>query len=75
MLPLKWMDDALCREVGQELFFPEHASEISEPKQTCSLCTVRSECLDYALSLPFVVEGVWGGTTERQRRKLRQRIA
>jgi WhiB family redox-sensing transcriptional regulator len=63
------MDEALCREVGSELFFPDNHGTIAEAKKVCSLCSVSTECLEYALT--FTVEGIWAGTTPTQRNKMK----
>ena len=69
----EWMDYAMCREVDQELFFPDTTAHIREAKSICNRCEVQIECLDYALKNH--VSGIWGGTTERDRRKLRRKVA
>ena len=76
--PNGWRNDALCRGVETELFFP--AGELGEEpvrhaeaaKAVCAQCPVREACLEYALATdqPF---GVWGGTTEAERRSIRRR--
>jgi WhiB family redox-sensing transcriptional regulator len=68
-MSLEWMDDALCREIDAELFFPENTTP-SAARKACALCTVQTECLEYALQRP--VMGVWGGTTEKERQRLRR---
>jgi WhiB family redox-sensing transcriptional regulator len=65
----EWMDDALCRQVDMEMFFPKPHEVPHDAIKTCKLCNVRTECLEYALQHP--VEGVWGGTTTEQRKTLR----
>lgn len=68
-----WMDDAACAQIGTELFFVEKGSSIREAREICARCEVRQACLDYALSIddpPLL--GVWGGTNERERRRLRK---
>jgi len=72
MEPYKWMNDALCAQVGGEIFFPEKGSDSGQAKRTCSRCDVRLECLSYALD-EGMAYGVWGGMTERERRKMRAR--
>lgn len=75
MSSLQWMDDALCAEVGTDLFFPEGSISNRDAIATCKRCEVRMKCLDYALSLPLNPVGIWGGTTERERRELRRATA
>lgn len=59
-----------CRDLDAELFFPVTANELpSEARKACAACAFRSPCLQYALS--HSLDGIWGGTTEAQRRQLR----
>lgn len=69
--PLEWRDGGLCAQTDPEVFFPEKGSSPNLAKQVCQACPVRTECLEYALerSIRF---GVWGGLTERERRRLRR---
>jgi WhiB family redox-sensing transcriptional regulator len=67
-----WWQLAACRESDPELFFPvtargPGAGEIAQAKAVCATCEVRRECLQYALAT-HQVDGVWGGTTEDERR-------
>lgn len=79
--PLKdaaWMDRAACRGMPVNAFFPSSNESNSEPSieaiTTCRRCPVRQQCLDYAM-VGGEKHGIWGGTTERERRKLlRQRV-
>lgn len=66
---LTWMTDALCAEVDADLFFPEMGGSTREAKAVCAECLVRAECLDYALETGQRF-GVWGGMSERERRRL-----
>jgi WhiB family redox-sensing transcriptional regulator len=67
-----WDKDALCAEVGDEIFYPERGSSPKEAKSVCASCSVRPECLEYSLRFPYQEDhGVWGGTTEGDRRILR----
>lgn len=70
-----WRSRGACSGLDTAVFYP--ASEIDEDaeeaKAVCAMCTVRQQCLDYALE-NREHEGVWGGATERERRRiLRQR--
>jgi WhiB family transcriptional regulator, redox-sensing transcriptional regulator len=71
--PGPWVADALCAQVDTELFFPPKGGSTYEAKAVCARCPVAADCLDYALSLPQQVDyyGIWGGTSERERRRLR----
>ena len=71
-----WRDDAACRHADPELFFPigtagPAAVQVDEAKRVCRDCTVRASCLAWAMSTPAVV-GIWGGTTENDRRAIRR---
>ena len=69
---LAWQVDALCAQTDPEAFFPEKGGSTRDAKKVCAACTVRSECLDYALGNDERF-GIWGGLSERERRKLRKR--
>jgi WhiB family redox-sensing transcriptional regulator len=66
---LSWMDDALCREIDGELFFTEDQTGANQAKRVCAMCPVTTECLTYALA--HRVDGVWAGTSARERQQLR----
>ena len=68
---LAWQSDALCAQTDPEAFFPEKGGSTREAKRICEGCEVRSECLDYALANDERF-GIWGGLSERERRKLRR---
>ena len=68
---LAWQADALCAQTDPEAFFPEKGGSTREAKRICEGCEVRSECLDYALANDERF-GIWGGLSERERRKLRR---
>jgi WhiB family redox-sensing transcriptional regulator len=70
--PLAWQSDALCAQTDPEAFFPEKGGSTRDAKKICSSCEVRSECLEYALANDERF-GIWGGLSERERRKLRKR--
>jgi WhiB family redox-sensing transcriptional regulator len=69
---LAWQDRALCAQTDPEAFFPEKGGSTREAKRVCTSCEVRSECLDYALANDERF-GIWGGLSERERRKLKRR--
>jgi WhiB family transcriptional regulator, redox-sensing transcriptional regulator len=70
--PLAWQGDALCSQTDPEAFFPEKGGSTRDAKKICSQCTVKSECLEYALKNDERF-GIWGGLSERERRRLRRR--
>ncbi len=66
-----WQLYANCLGVDPDLFFPERGASTKEAKAVCRACVVREDCLEYALenSEKF---GIWGGLSERERRRLRR---
>jgi WhiB family redox-sensing transcriptional regulator len=66
-----WQERALCAETDPEAFFPEKGGSTREAKKICTGCEVRSECLEFALSNDERF-GIWGGLSERERRRLRR---
>ena len=69
-----WRDEANCLGMDPDLFFPERGASTREAKEVCRGCTVRSDCLEYALSRGEKF-GVWAGTSERERRQMRRERA
>jgi len=67
-----WQDRALCAQTDPEAFFPEKGGSTREAKKVCAGCEVRAECLEYALANDERF-GIWGGLSERERRKLKRR--
>jgi WhiB family redox-sensing transcriptional regulator len=67
-----WQERALCAQTDPEAFFPEKGGSTREAKRVCLSCDVRGECLEYAL-LHDERFGIWGGLSERERRKLKKR--
>jgi WhiB family redox-sensing transcriptional regulator len=68
---LGWQAMARCVEADPEIFFPERGGSSKAARAVCSECTVRQECLLYALANREQF-GIWGGTSERERRRLRR---
>lgn len=64
-------DFGSCRGLDPDLFFPERGEPSVRAKQVCGDCIVRDECLRYALDHNERY-GIWGGTSERERRRLRR---
>ncbi len=69
---LSWQERALCAQTDPEAFFPEKGGSTREAKKVCVSCEVRAECLEYALQNDERF-GIWGGLSERERRKLKRR--
>jgi WhiB family redox-sensing transcriptional regulator len=68
----EWQERALCAQTDPEAFFPEKGGSTREAKRICQGCDVRSECLEYALAHDERF-GIWGGLSERERRRLKKR--
>ena len=66
-----WQDRALCAQTDPEAFFPEKGGSTREAKRVCRSCEVRAECLEYALEHDERF-GIWGGLSERERRRLKR---
>ncbi|WP_422388975.1 WhiB family transcriptional regulator [Janibacter alittae] len=69
---LSWQERSLCAQTDPEAFFPEKGGSTREAKRVCTGCEVRKECLEYALEHDERF-GIWGGLSERERRKLKKR--
>lgn len=70
--PLAWMDQARCVGSDPQLFFPARGESHHEAVAICRQCDVRFECLEYALANGEKF-GIWGGLSERERRRVRRR--
>lgn len=68
--PEPWVALGACRGMDPDLFFPERGESLAPVKAICAQCPVAAECLDYALRTGQK-HGVWGGTSERERRNIR----
>lgn len=66
----EWKAEGACRDHDPDLFFPDRGEDTDTAKRICAACTVRRECLTYALTAPRERNGIWGGTSGRERRKL-----
>ena len=70
---LKWRELGACRGLEPAIFYPDDDDEAVDAKAVCSECAVRVTCLEFALQVREK-QGVWGGATERERRRMiRQR--
>jgi WhiB family transcriptional regulator, redox-sensing transcriptional regulator len=68
---LEWQERALCAQTDPEAFFPEKGGSTREAKRVCMSCEVRVQCLDYALENDERF-GIWGGLSERERRRVKK---
>ena len=67
-----WNDRAACKGLDPLVFFPDEAEDPEPAKAICAACSVRESCLEFALANRRL-EGVWGGCTERERRRIVRR--
>lgn len=77
---MNWRSEAICPTVGLDTFFPRpNKRDSKQAKEICFGCPARAACLHEALTVPLPngewVQGIFGGTTERERRLLRAREA
>ena len=69
-----WQLEANCLGVDPDLFFPERGASTKEAKAVCKGCVVREDCLEFALQNGEKF-GIWGGLSERERRRIRRQRA
>ncbi len=66
-----WMRDGLCAQTDPDEFFPGKGSDVRPAKTVCAGCPVLDTCRAYAMDRPNL-SGIWGGTSERERKTLRR---
>jgi WhiB family redox-sensing transcriptional regulator len=70
---LSWRQKGACRGLDPDIFYPVSDEDAGAAKAVCDACVVREACLEFALT-NREHDGVWGGATERERRRIvRQR--
>jgi WhiB family redox-sensing transcriptional regulator len=67
-----WMGDGNCRNHPPSVFFPSDGVGVDRARTICATCPVSAPCLEYALA-NRIDHGVWGGTSERERRRILKR--
>jgi WhiB family redox-sensing transcriptional regulator len=73
----EWMSQGKCRSLPPETFFPSDGVGVEIARRICADCPVKDPCLEYAMA-NHIDHGVWGGTSERERRRIarsRRRLA
>lgn len=68
---MQWQSDARCSQADAHAFYPEQGASAVEAKMICRACTVRDQCLDYAMA-HNERHGVWGGMTDPERQRLKR---
>ena len=69
---LVWRQRAACRGVDPDIFYPVTDEDAEDAKAICRACPVQQACLEWALQ-SREKDGVWGGATERERRRILRR--
>jgi WhiB family transcriptional regulator, redox-sensing transcriptional regulator len=73
---LNWWSEAACQNADPDLFFPVSSTgrggEEARAKLICGRCPVRADCLSYAMNAGRPLQGIWGGTSEADRVRLRR---
>jgi hypothetical protein len=72
---MNWREQAACKGAPTAIFFPGRGDRLDEAMSYCDRCSVRPQCLDEAMALRSIpgqerLMGVWGGTSERERRRV-----
>lgn len=65
----EWMAQGLCADEHPSVFFPSDGVGVEVARKICAQCQMQAQCLEYALR-NRIDHGVWGGTSERQRRRI-----
>jgi WhiB family redox-sensing transcriptional regulator len=74
MTEARWQAQAACRGLDPDWWFSTQPQATGKARKTCRGCLVRQQCLSVALADPTLL-GMWGGTTGRERRRIRLRSA
>lgn len=69
---MEWMARGRCREIHPSVFFPSDGAGVEAAQRICEGCPVSAPCLEYALA-NHIDHGVWGGASERERRRIARR--
>ena len=72
VMETEWMAGGKCRELPPETFFPSDGVGVELARRICADCPVKEPCLEYAL-YNRIEHGVWGGASERERRRIARR--
>lgn len=67
-----WADDANCLGMNPDIFFPTRGEDVRYAQSICRACDVQVECAHYALNQNDTLQGIWGGLTQRDRRRIRR---
>ena len=68
-LAIEWVARRRCADIDTNVFFPNDGAGVIVAQKVCAECPVKDLCREYALA-NNITHGVWGGTSERQRRRI-----
>ena len=68
---MSWKASGVCRQTDPDAFFPDKGGSTRRAKAVCLSCSVRPRCLEFALDNDERF-GIWGGLSERERRRLKR---
>ena len=71
-MQIDWMTRGRCINVPPAIFFPSDGAGVEVARKICAECPVKQECLEHAL-VNRIDHGVWGGCSERERRRILKR--
>jgi WhiB family redox-sensing transcriptional regulator len=71
-MDMTWMQRGRCRDIPPSTFFPSDGVGVDVARRICAECPVKASCLEYALE-NHIDHGVWGGCSERERRRILKR--
>ncbi|WP_436231447.1 WhiB family transcriptional regulator [Arcanobacterium phocae] len=66
---LSWMEEALCAQTDPDIFYPEKGGSTAPATSVCASCSVRAECLEYAVTND-IRHGIWGGISDNDRKRI-----
>ena len=66
MIDTNWMTRGKCRDLPPETFYPDSSVGVARARRICARCPVKDQCLEHALRY-HIADGIWGGSSERQR--------
>jgi WhiB family transcriptional regulator, redox-sensing transcriptional regulator len=68
-----WFKRAECRGLDPDLFQPQHGGDPGAALRVCAECPVRQQCFEHGME--YRERGIWGGTTERDRKRIRRKAS
>lgn len=69
--PAPWFEKARCSPANSVTFFPERGNPPRFPRALCRMCPIQEQCLEWSLTVPIRLHGIYGGIGEKERNRLR----